>query len=54
MLGVGASWYKFFQLNVTMYKNAKEESRNGKMRRNSTYLDSEEGHETSTVELLIV
>ena len=43
-----------FQLNVTMYKNAKEESRNGKRwGRSSTYLNSKGGHEASKVELII-
>ena len=44
-----------FQLNVTMYKNVKEESRNEKkMGRKSTYLDNKEGHRVSMVELIIV
>ena len=43
-----------FQLNVTVYKNAKEESRNGKDEKKEQYLDSKGGHGVSTVELIIV
>ena len=37
-----------------MYKNTKEESRNGKGEKKGQYLDSKGGQETSTVELIIV
>ena len=37
-----------------MYKNTKEESRNGKMRRKNIYLDNKGGHEASAVEVLTV
>ena len=37
-----------------MYKNTKEESRNGNDGKKGQYLDSKGGHEMSTVELIIV
>lgn len=43
-----------FQLNVTEYKNAKEESRNGKDGKKEQYLYSKGMHEASMVELIIV
>ena len=43
-----------FQLNVTLYKNAKEESRNGRDGKKEQYLDVKGGHKVSMVELIIV
>lgn len=43
-----------FQLNVTEYKNVKEESRNGKGGKKEQYLDSKGMHKASMVELIIV
>ena len=53
-IGSRGNLVQVFCLNVTIFENAEEESKNEKRWEEGAYLDSKGGHEASIVELIIV